>query len=144
MIEKVCPTCGEMFAYPAGKKQSYCPHCRKVYRRDYYQRRLADGREHAQRRAYRERYRAARLRRTYGIDGAEYDALLAAQNGACAICHRPERARGKGGVVRDLAVDHRHTTGAVRGLLCGACNAGLAHFGDDAQRLRNALDYLTR
>lgn len=72
----------------------------------------------------------------YGLAPGEYDALLAKQGGACAICRgKPRRLR--------LAVDHDHTTGRVRGLLCKRCNhdlLGAAH--DDPAILRRALEYL--
>lgn len=59
--------------------------------------------------------------RRYGLTRAQYEAILVAQGGVCAICKRPERLRA-GGVVRPLSVDHDHDTGRVRGLLCNGCN----------------------
>ena len=56
----------------------------------------------------------------YGIDPAAWTALLVAQKYRCAICNVvPQGA---------LHVDHDHSTGAVRGLLCARCNAGLGFF----------------
>ncbi len=81
--------------------------------------------------------RATRLRR-YGINEVEYDAMLARQGGRCAIC-RTDEPKGRYGV---FCVDHDHSTGAVRGLLCSFCNRALAQFGDNAEGLRRALAYL--
>lgn len=56
------------------------------------------------------------LRANYNMSTVEYESLLAHQNGVCAMCGK-ECSTGK-----RLAVDHDHTTGAVRGLLCTLCN----------------------
>ena len=61
------------------------------------------------------------LRRTYGITIDEYDRLLASQSGGCAICG------GQSGG-KNLAVDHDHKTGAVRGLLCKRHNTAIARW----------------
>jgi hypothetical protein len=78
---------------------------------------------------------AARVKETYGLSTGDYDALFAAQNGACAIC----------GGTRDyrLAVDHDHKTGFVRGLACKRCNSHLLPASlDDPSVLRKAAVYL--
>ena len=53
-----------------------------------------------------------------GVSDAEYDRLLEAQNGGCAICGNPPKTRR-------LHVDHNHRTGRIRGLLCFRCNRAL-------------------
>jgi hypothetical protein len=78
--------------------------------------------------------RNGKLKRLYGISAAEYDALLAKQGGACAICRK--RSKGR------LCVDHCHVTGTVRGLLCSACNIALGSLKDDQASLVAALAYL--
>ena len=55
----------------------------------------------------------------YGMDDADYAALLESQDGRCAIC-RSERT----GTVGRFCVDHCHGCGIVRGLLCSPCNMG--------------------
>ena len=78
----------------------------------------------------------------YGIDSRDYDRLVEIQGGEhCAICgeQQQERARGKG-----LYVDHDHSTGAIRGLLCANCNAALGGFRDNSQFMMRAISYLTR
>ena len=66
---------------------------------------------------------ATMRRRNHGITPAEYDAMLADQEGGCAMCGQPETKRqGHGGTLMSLAVDHDHDTGEVRGLLCARCN----------------------
>lgn len=82
------------------------------------------------------RRRADRMK-LYGFTLADYDAMLAAQGGGCAVCEAPPGARA-------LHVDHDHRTGEVRGLLCNNCNQGLGRFNDDPDRLIAAAMYLAR
>ena len=81
-------------------------------------------------------YRPYHLKARYGITVDEYDELEKAQGGVCKICQRPETQRKR------LAVDHCHTTGAVRGLLCTTCNAAIGHLLDDPEIIRRAADYV--
>ncbi|MDE2096323.1 MAG: endonuclease VII domain-containing protein [Patescibacteria group bacterium] len=83
------------------------------------------------------------LRASFGIGISEYTKMLEAQNGVCAICGRPE-ARLRNGRPQSLCVDHCHTTGRLRGLLCSACNRSIGLMKDNAQRLRAAAEYLER
>ncbi len=71
----------------------------------------------------------------YGIGADDYDALLATQGGVCAICGGTNQG------VR-LVIDHNHTTGQVRGLLCAQCNFAVGHLGDDPERARRLADYI--
>lgn len=76
-----------------------------------------------------------RVEKTYGLGPGEYDILVAAQGGACAICGGVRRQR--------LSVDHDHSTGVVRGLLCRMCNGRLLTAArDNPDVLRRAADYL--
>jgi hypothetical protein len=76
----------------------------------------------------------------YGITHDQYDAMLVAQDGGCAIC-------GNGGEQSRfgvLHVDHDHETGRVRGLLCDSCNLSIGKFRDNPAMLRRAADYIER
>lgn len=81
---------------------------------------------------YRERTLAQ-----YGMTTVEYGKMLSMQGGMCAIC-----GRLAGDLRAKLHVDHDHSTGNVRGLLCYDCNRGIGLLGDSADRLRRALAYL--
>jgi hypothetical protein len=84
------------------------------------------------------RSREARLVRDYGISIEDYEEMLAEQNGVCLICgSKPGTKRSK-----RLHVDHCHTTGRVRGLLCQKCNHMLGLAGDNPEVLRIAASYL--
>lgn len=89
-------------------------------------------------------HRGRWMLRGHGITVAQYDQILDAQGGVCAICHEPPRGK-------NLAVDHDHsccpgTRGGcgkcVRGLLCEDCNHGIGNLRDDPAILRSAIDYL--
>lgn len=78
------------------------------------------------------------LRHTYGMVKAEYDERLAAQGGACAICGDLRFSRGR----KHLDVDHDHSTGAVRGILCNRCNQNVGRVERSIARFPGVLEYL--
>jgi RNA polymerase-binding transcription factor DksA len=82
--------------------------------------------------------RKSYLKRKYGITIADYERMLEAQGGVCAICGeaRPEE--------RTLHVDHDHETGVIRGLLCFRCNNALGDFREEYELFQRAADYLDR
>ena len=86
-------------------------------------------------------HKNAFLRRRYGISIDQYNEMLIRQNGCCAICGKAEANEIRGKVVA-LAVDHCHDTGAVRALLCSACNTALGLFNDDIGLLVKAQAYV--
>ena len=77
----------------------------------------------------------------YGITDEQYARLYEAQGGRCAICETTADAE-KLRTRKSLAVDHCHTTGAIRGLLCGACNKALGLVDDSATIMRSAIAYV--
>ena len=78
------------------------------------------------------------MKKNYGIQIKDYDAMLFAQNGVCAICSKEPPNHHK----KRLNVDHCHKTGEVRGLLCDACNRALGLFKDSSDILTKAINYL--
>lgn len=89
---------------------------------------------------YLERCRRKDLKRQ-GMTQEQYDAKLMEQGRLCAICRLPH-GRSLAGRSKDLAIDHDHVTGQLRGLLCDDCNIGLGLFRDDPQRMMNAALYI--
>lgn len=83
------------------------------------------------------------LIRTYGITLKEYQETNAVQNSTCAICSKPETAVYLG-KLRSLSVDHNHTTGKVRGLLCQKCNTALGMLDENKNSIDNLISYLKR
>jgi len=82
-------------------------------------------------------HRRSNLKRLYGITPDEYTALFIKQNGKCAICGRDQSYFRK-----QFVVDHDHGTGAIRSLLCPACNTAIGLFQDDPILLEKAAAYL--
>lgn len=76
--------------------------------------------------------------RKYGLAPGEYDDMARLQGGVCAICagSNPHEAR--------LSVDHNHSSGMVRGLLCQNCNAALGMLREDPLLFERAVEYLKR
>jgi hypothetical protein len=80
-----------------------------------------------------------------GVTEADYERMLEEQGGVCAICEQPETVIWKrSGKPKALSIDHNHTTGQVRALLCHACNSALGSFREDPELLTRAIDYLAR
>ena len=80
----------------------------------------------------REKGKAYFRMRLYGVTDDQFKKMLTEQNNACAICFEK----------KELVVDHNHTTGVVRGLLCKGCNLGIGHFSESAEALNSAISYL--
>ena len=89
---------------------------------------------------YRRRWRAknpdkvsAINRRTkYGVTDQQFQEMLDRQGGKCYSCP----------ATSGLCVDHCHTTGKFRGLLCGPCNRALGLLKDDPVRIARLVEYL--
>jgi hypothetical protein len=80
--------------------------------------------------------------RKFGITISEYNNIYIKQNGVCAICFNPEIITGKNKIIKRLSLDHCHTTGKIRGLLCHKCNTAIGLMNDSAILLDKAKKYL--
>jgi hypothetical protein len=92
----------------------------------------ANGYQFRCRECMQKRDRERHLAMSYGLTSEGVAELLSQQNGVCIICLRAPAVH----------IDHDHTTGEVRGMLCFRCNAALGQLGDDVDRVRRAADYL--
>lgn len=135
-IAKVCTSCKllnsiDKYTYneETDRIGHKCIKCREItYLR---QKKVRKGRE-------RKYNRTNTLKRRYSITVEDYSRMLAEQGGGCAICKSSDPKNGK----KNLCVDHCHSTGRVRGLLCGPCNRALGCFYDDISSLKRAISYL--
>jgi Autographiviridae endonuclease VII len=121
-----------------------CRECLSAHARRWRRQNLEKSKAHQK--AYDERHPGRRLesvrkhhlQKTYGLTLEAYEGLLETQGGGCAVCGATSSGK------RSLSVDHCHETGAVRGILCGNCNAGLGKFKDSIEMLETAIGYLRR
>lgn len=84
----------------------------------------------------------SQLRRSYGISWEEYSRMFDSQEGTCKICKSALVLHSPKAGTNTANVDHCHTTGRVRGLLCNRCNQGIGYLQDSPELLRQAAEYL--
>lgn len=90
------------------------------------------------REAYRNHRRAHHINKKFGLTEAQYELMIVAQDGHCAICAELDRPEKR------LAVDHDHVTGRIRALLCDRCNRGIGFLDENPERLCAAANYIER
>lgn len=119
----------------------YCKECNKRKARENYAANPERAKAYEKKRRLEdpERDRRKNYKRKYGITLEQYNEMLERQGGVCAICAQPERRQE----TSNLAVDHCHETGEIRGLLCSNCNRAIGLMSDDPERLISAANYLT-
>ena len=127
MVGAPCGKCGSTRKY---RSNGACVECQKKRAEAWQKSHLDRVREHR---------RKTKLKRKYKLTPEQYDSMLAAQGGHCAICPCTPRKNGK-----RLAVDHDHRTGRIRGLLCSDHNRALGLLGDSSQLCLRAAAYLQR
>ena len=172
LVEKCCRKCGETLPresfHQDGKRVDglypWCKSCRRTYMGsqpkrtpkfrtkaeydvDYLGKMTAATRDAKVRRSY--------LWATYRMTPEDYDALLSAQGGCCAICRTDHPGVSSSKFRNDnqrFSVDHDHSCcpgkmscgSCVRGLLCRNCNVGIGSLRDDPQIITAALEYLSK
>ena len=82
--------------------------------------------------------RPKHLKARYNITPEEYEERLLKQGGVCQICQSLNLRRGS----KHMVVDHCHTTGSFRGILCHKCNTALGLFNDNIKNINRAINYL--
>lgn len=138
LVSRVCTTCKVMKSAREFRTNrssirgvnSYCRDCANERNRAY--RTTENGRR---------RTWLADVKRRYNVSGEEAEAIVRKRMGKCEICGDRSTVIHKG-VVRNLAIDHDHQTGHIRGVLCNACNLGLGSFRDNEELLIKAAQYL--
>ena len=109
---------------------------RRGYQIDYFA--SGPGKEKARNRYCPEK-RAEYIVKGYGLTLDKYNQMVKVQGGGCAICGSKQAKTKRNG---RFCIDHNHTTGEVRGLLCAPCNRGMGLLGDNPDTLKLAAEYL--
>jgi hypothetical protein len=119
--KRLCGKCKEVLPeenftlYKDGRRHAYCKPCKSEHFK-HYQKTIGRFKRH-------------------GITKEIYEQMYNAQSGKCYIC-------GIGGV--KLHIDHNHTTGKVRSLLCKECNMALGLLKENVDTLNNMIEYLEK
>jgi hypothetical protein len=130
LIGRTCNDCqewktAENFRTNSGSKDglySICRPCASVRARKHYD-------------ANADKYRRNTERCRYGLTRDEHALLLSVKERGCMIC---------GDTDKRMVIDHDHDTGAIRGILCDACNQAIGCLRDDPDLMANALEYILR
>lgn len=116
---------------------------RKTYQAAYYQARRQGWNDHRKPRGPRNHtaQRVYYLKRQYGITTEDYDRMLAAQNGCCAVCGSDSPGDGR---KHYFDIDHNHVTGKIRGLLCRPCNIAVGCLKESVDTAMSVAAYLVQ
>lgn len=147
-VGKHCPLCKKYKPFSAfarnkaatgrGATAGYCLPCSRKNRRERFK-------TYGQTEEAKQKVRDYHYQRNFNISESQYNEMHEAQHGLCAACGYPEMSiDGRTGQVRRLAVDHSHSTGEVRSLLCIGCNIALGHLREDPERIEALLRYAKR
>ena len=88
--------------------------------------------------------RKSKIMWNYGLTIEQIEQIEKDQNHCCKICGKHESLNGKDkrGNRKKLSIDHDHTTGQIRGMLCTDCNTALGQFCDNIDVLQKAIVYI--
>lgn len=146
-MDQICCTCKLKLPLTAFRNDSnrkngksiQCKPCRSVWYEANKETQRAKGRAWHKKNPERSKFNSwkFKLKKKFGLEAAEYQAMHDTQHGKCAICCQPSPNQA-------LSVDHNHITGQIRALLCSKCNFAIGLFKEDVVRLESAIHYLKR
>jgi Recombination endonuclease VII len=123
---KICPKCTK----ENNTKKTYCNECNKQYERSRWSKLPT------------EKKRAKWLKNKYDLTFEEYESKFNQQDGRCECCSKSISITTTGNGPDTACVDHCHTTGKVRGLLCNHCNRALGLLKEDVEVMKKLIIYL--
>lgn len=120
---KICKETKNFSEFYKSRKDGYQPSC-KTCLKEYNQKRSLLAKD-------------ILLKRKYGLGVEEYNQMFEAQKGCCGICGKHQIQE-----YYSLAIDHSHSTGKVRGLLCSNCNTALGLLKEDPEIMKKAIEWV--
>jgi hypothetical protein len=134
---KICNTCKEekdetAFYFSGNYIYHHCKKCNSEKSKQWYQINKDIKKESSLKWHYKSKY---------GLTFEQRQALFDKQEGKCAVCNCDVHLDGTKNATQAV-IDHCHTSGKVRGVLCNTCNQGLGFFKDDVTVIQNAIKYL--
>jgi DNA-directed RNA polymerase subunit RPC12/RpoP len=132
---KLCTKCGEVksiddYYNNSTRVDGKAVHCKACWEKEY-------------REKSPEKRKRSQLLVKYGVTWEDYLDVLDLQGYKCAICKRELNVMGDRKEKNNSAhVDHNHSTGKPRGILCAECNSGLGYFKESIDILNSAITYL--
>lgn len=128
---KVCTTCKQEPVYK--HYYSLCKECGRTKAREYY------------RKSDKKQYKHNWLKRKFGITLDIFNEMLEQQDNKCAICSKMIKSRENRSHMKNVAcVDHNHTTGKVRQLLCNECNWALGLVEENINTMKGMIAYIEK
>lgn len=117
-------------------RSSYCKPCARTRAQEYYRN---SGREKYFSERESRNLKATKRSRVvkYGVTHEMFETMVEEVDAVCPGCSRNEIEFDK-----KWCVDHCHTSGKVRGVLCSRCNIALGHVQDDIKTLEGLISYL--
>jgi hypothetical protein len=142
-LTKTCKECGEakplddFHRHPLGQhqRQNRCKPCHNRKSAEAY---------HARSPTSKAEYIARVKARKYGMTLEEMQTLVEAHGDLCDICGQPDTTHRKRTWTRNLTMDHCHSTGRFRGMLCSNCNIAIGLLKDDPALARKVAEYLEK
>ena len=126
-MSKLCSRCGKA---PQLKTKVWCQPCSNEYERERWAGRTV------------EQKRSKWLKHKYNLTWKDYIEMYENQKGLCKLCDIPISISKEDNSREVACVDHCHTSGDIRGLLCNHCNRALGLIKDSAKVAERMVKYL--
>ena len=147
-MDKRCKKCGELKSYDSFYKSStnkdgvenYCKECSKKRFKEYHTTNIDKRKEYQKeyRKNNKDKIKNTNILWRYSISSQEADEMFMQQGCKCAICSKVIIK------TKDRHIDHCHSSGQVRGILCAKCNTAIGLLNEDTNIMISAISYVAK